>query len=301
MYKIIEKKRLSDFVISVKIYAPLVAKHAKAGQFVIVRPNCDSERIPLTISDYNRDEQTVTIAFQPVGETTAELAALNEGDYISDVCGPLGRPTETDGIKNAVVVGGGVGSAIALPVAKAFKAAGAKVTAIIGFKNQNAVILLNEFKAACDKVILVTDDGSAGEKGFVTSPLERILAENADCNCGDNGGNLGGSCGESDGVLGGKIDEVMAIGPVIMMKNVSKVTEKYGVKTVVSMNPIMIDGTGMCGGCRLNVDGKIKFACVDGPDFDGHKVDYDSLLKRNSQYAGFEAHRRENCNLFKKA
>lgn len=298
MYKIIEKKRLSDFVISVKIYAPLVAKHAKAGQFVIVRPNLDSERIPLTIADYDRDGQTVTIVFQPVGETTAELAALNEGDYISDVCGPLGRPTETSGIKNAVVVGGGVGSAIALPVAKAFKAAGAKVTAIIGFKNQNAVILLDEFKAACDKVILVTDDGSAGETGFVTSPLERILAENADCNC--DGIERGGEC---DGykLCGEKIDEVMAVGPVIMMKNVSKVTEKYGVKTIVSMNPIMIDGTGMCGGCRLNVDGKIKFACVDGPDFDGHKVDYDSLLKRNSQYAEFEAHRRENCNLFKKA
>ncbi|MDY4186521.1 MAG: sulfide/dihydroorotate dehydrogenase-like FAD/NAD-binding protein [Candidatus Borkfalkiaceae bacterium] len=298
MYKIIEKKRLSDFVISVKICAPLVAKHAKAGQFVIVRPNLDSERIPLTIADYDRDGQTVTIAFQPVGETTAELAALNEGDYISDVCGPLGRPTETSGIKNAVVVGGGVGSAIALPVAKAFKAAGAKVTAIIGFKNQNAVILLDEFKAACDKVILVTDDGSAGEKGFVTSPLERILAENADCNC--DGIESGGGC-EGYKLCGEKIDEVMAVGPVIMMKNVSKVTEKYGVKTIVSMNPIMIDGTGMCGGCRLNVDGKIKFACVDGPDFDGHKVDYDSLLKRNSQYAEFESHRRENCNLFKKA
>ena len=297
MYKIIEKKRLSDFVISVKIYAPLVAKHAKAGQFVIIRPNLDSERIPLTISDYDRDGQTVTIAFQPVGETTAELAALNEGDYISDVCGPLGRPTDTSGIKNAVVVGGGVGSAIALPVAKAFKAAGAKVTAIIGFKNQNAVILLDEFKAACDKVILVTDDGSAGEKGFVTSPLERILAENA---CGNCGNSESGEC-VGDKLCGEKIDEVMAIGPVIMMKNVSKVTEKYGVKTIVSMNPIMIDGTGMCGGCRLNVDGKIKFACVDGPDFDGHKVDYDSLLKRNSQYAEFEAHRRENCNLFKKA
>ena len=278
MYKIIKKRRLSDSVISITVYCPLAAQHAKAGQFVIVRPFSDSERIPLTISDYDRVNQTVTLCFQPVGETTAELAEIEEGGYIADVCGPLGRPTETDGIKNAVVIGGGVGSAIALPVAKAFKNAGARVTAIIGFKNEKAVILLDEFKAVCDKVILVTDDGSAGEKGFVTSPLEKILA-----------------AGETQ-----KIDEVMAIGPIVMMKNVSAITQKFGVKTVVSMNPIMIDGTGMCGGCRLNVDGKIKFACVDGPDFDGHKVDYDSLIKRNAQYGEFEKHRRENCNLFKK-
>lgn len=278
MYKIIKKRRLSDSVISITVYCPLAAKHAKAGQFVIVRPFSDSERIPLTISDYDAINQTVTLCFQPVGETTAELAEIEEGGYIADVCGPLGRPTETDGVKNAVVIGGGVGSAIALPVAKAFKKAGASVTAIIGFKNEKAVILLDEFKAVCDKVILVTDDGSAGEKGFVTSPLEKILAAEKTQ----------------------KTDEVMAIGPIVMMKNVSAITLKFGVKTVVSMNPIMIDGTGMCGGCRLNVDGKIKFACVDGPDFDGHKVDYDSLIKRNAQYGEFEKHRRENCNLFKK-
>lgn len=281
MYKILKKKKLSESVISITVYAPLAAAHAKAGQFVIVRPFSDSERIPLTISDYDKKEQTITLAFQPVGETTAELAEIEEGGFISDVCGPLGKPTETDGVKNAVVVGGGVGSAIALPVAKAFKNSGAKVTAVIGFKNKDAVILFDEFKAVCDNVILVTDDGSAGEKGFVTLPLERIL--------------------EADENSNEKTDEVMAIGPIVMMKNVSAVTKKFGVKTVVSMNPIMIDGTGMCGGCRLNVDGKIKFACVDGPDFDGHKVDYDSLVKRNSQYAEFEKRHRENCNLFKKA
>lgn len=276
MYKIIKRKALCETAISITVKAPLVAAHALAGQFVIIRPLEDSERIPLTISDYDRAEQTVTVVFQPVGETTLELASLNEGDSVHDVCGPLGKATAVEGVEHAVVIGGGVGSAIALPVAKAFKAGGAYVTAIIGFKNQSAVILREEFLAACDRLILVTDDGSLGEKGFVTEPLKRLLQTE-------------------------KISEVMAIGPVIMMKNVCAVTQPFGVKTVVSMNPIMIDGTGMCGGCRVNVGGEVKFACVDGPDFDGHKVDFDSLLARNAQYKRFEQKRRENCNLFKKA
>lgn len=275
MYKIIEKKRLSESVISMKIEAPLVARHALAGQFVIIRPLFSSERIPLTISDYSREPGTITLAFQPVGETTAELASLEIGGYVCDVCGPLGKATETSGVNSAVVIGGGVGSAIALPVAKAFKESGAKVTAVIGFKNADSVILEQEFRDACDELILVTDDGSRGQKGFVTAPLAELLSR------------------------GEKVDEVMAVGPVIMMKNVCAVTAPYNVKTIVSMNPIMIDGTGMCGGCRVNVDGKIKFACVDGPDFDGHKVDFDSLIARNAQYRQFEQSRRDDCNLFK--
>ncbi len=278
MYQIIKRKELIKTAISITIKAPLVARHAQAGQFVIIRPQENSERIPLTISDYDRAAQTITVVFQPVGETTAELAAIKEGDFVHDVCGPLGTATKTDGVKSAVVIGGGVGSAIALPVAKAFKQSGARVTAIIGFKSADFVILKDEFSAVCDKLVLVTDDGSVGSKGFVTSPLEEML-KNGDIP-----------------------EEVMAVGPVIMMKNVCAVTKPYGVKTIVSMNPIMIDGTGMCGGCRVNVGGKIKFACVDGPDFDGHQVDFDSLIARNAQYKTFEQKRRgEDCNLFKKA
>lgn len=276
MYKIVKKRALCENVISVEIEAPLVAAHAEAGQFVIIRPLEDSERVPLTVSDFDREKKTITVVFQPVGETTAELASLSEGDFVHDVCGPLGKAAEVSGVKHAVVIGGGVGSAIALPVAKAFKKSGARVTAIIGFKTKSAVILREEFLAACDRLILVTDDGSLGEKGFVTEPLSRLLAE-------------------------GTVDEVMAIGPVIMMKNVCAITKPFGVKTVVSMNPIMIDGTGMCGGCRVNVGKEVKFACVDGPDFDGHMVDFDSLMARNAQYKAFEQKHRENCNLFKKA
>lgn len=284
MYKITKRKTLSPFAESITIEAPLAAKNARAGQFVIIRPFETSERIPLTIADYDGEKGTVTLIFAPVGKTTFELASLKEGEYVSDICGPLGKATDVSGAKNVIVIGGGVGCAIALPVAKAFKKAGAFVTSVIGFKNAEAVILKKEFEENSDNLVLVTDDGSAGEKGFVTAPLKRMLEE------------------KSNGENGARFDEVVAIGPLPMMKNVCAVTRPFGVKTVVSMNPIMIDGTGMCGGCRLKVGGKIKFACVDGPDFDGHEVDFDSLSARNSQYKEFEKHERDAaCNLFKGA
>lgn len=274
-YKIVEKKVLNQSNISIKVHAPLVAAKAAAGQFVILRPLFNSERIPLTVSDYDRERGLITLIFSPVGRTTYELASLECGDYIHDVAGPLGNPTETNGVKKAVVIGGGVGSAIALPVAKAFKECGASVTAIIGFKNEDLVILKEEFESVCDRVIVATDDGSAGVKGNVCVPLEEVLKSDLP-------------------------DEVMAIGSLVMMKYVCALTAKYNVKTVVSMNPIMIDGTGMCGGCRLCVDGKMKFACVDGPDFDGSKVDFDKLICSNKRYAEQEDLAREKyCMLMR--
>lgn len=275
-YKILKKEYLNRNNLLIQVHAPLVAYKARAGQFVILRPFCDSERIPLTISDYDSGAGVITLIFVPIGETTAELASLNVGNEICDVCGPLGNPTETDGIKEAVVIGGGVGAAIALPVAKELKNNGAEVTAILGFRNKDLIILEKEFLSVCDKVIVTTDDGSYGEKGSVVVPLNALLSES-------------------------KPDCVIAIGSVVMMKFVSLATKPFGVKTVVSMNPIMIDGTGMCGGCRLTVGGETRFACVDGPDFDGHLVDFDELLKANARFSGFEHKRKESCGLFSKA
>lgn len=276
MYKIVKKQELNPTVTLMEVEAPLVAKKAKAGQFIIFRAKEDSERIPLTIAGYDRDKGTVDIIFQIVGAGTEILNSLNEGDYIMDFVGPLGRPTETEGLKKVAVVGGGVGCAIAYPVAKALHEQGTQVTSIVGFRSKDLIILEDEFRAASEDYILMTDDGSAGEKGLVTEPLDKLLAS------------------------GEQFDEVIAIGPLIMMKFVVATTKKYNVKTIVSMNPIMVDGTGMCGGCRLTVGGETKFACVDGPDFDGFLVDFDEAMARGSVYKPFETKAREEaCNLLK--
>lgn len=277
MYKILRKQCLNPTVTRMDVEAPLIAKKAEPGQFIILRVDADGERIPLTIADYDREAGWVSIIFQIVGATTEKLNHLEEGDFIHDFVGPLGKPTETDGLKKVAVVGGGVGCAIAYPVAKKMHEKGINVTSIVGFRNKDLVILEDEFKACSDKFVMMTDDGSYGTKGLVTNALEDLI--------------LGGE----------KFDEVIAIGPVIMMKFVCKTTGKYGVKTVISMNPIMVDGTGMCGGCRLTVGGETKFACVDGPDFDGHLVDFDEAMARGSMYKPFERKRHEEtCNLFKK-
>ena len=277
MFKIVKRRELNPTVTELAIEAPLIAKKAKAGQFIIVRAGEDSARIPLTIAGTDPEAGTVTIILQVVGGGTLELNALAEGECVHDFVGPLGKATEIEGLKNVCVVGGGVGCAIALPVARALHEQGTKVTGIIGFRNKDLVILEDEFRACCDELILVTDDGSYGTKGLVTMPLEEKINAGAD------------------------FDEVIAIGPLVMMKFVVKTTKPHNVKTVVSMNPLMVDGTGMCGGCRLSVGGEIKFACVDGPDFDGHKVDWDIAVKRNQMYRDFEMHKHEEtCNLFKK-
>ena len=277
MYKILKKDFLNPTVCRMVVAAPLIAKKAQPGQFVILRALEDSERIPLTISDYDAENGTVTIIFQLVGEGTMELATLCDNDSICDFAGPLGRPSQLDGLKKVAVIGGGVGCAIAYPVAKKLKENGCCVHSIVGFRNKDLLILEKEFIAASDKLVVMTDDGSYGEKGLVTAALEQLIAE------------------------GNQYDEVIAIGPLVMMKFVCKVTEKYNIKTTVSMNPIMIDGTGMCGGCRLTVDGKTQFACVDGPDFDGHKVDFDEAISRSSMYKEFETYKREAaCNLLSK-
>ncbi len=277
MNKIIAKKNLNPTVTLMEVEAPLIAKKAQPGQFIILRVDENGERIPLTVADYDREKGTITIIFQIVGATTEKLNHLKEGEYIHDFVGPLGTPSHLDGLKKVAVVGGGVGCAIAYPVAKKLHELGAEVHSVVGFRNKDLVILEDEFKAASDKYVMMTDDGSYGEKGLVTDALKKLIEE----------GNL--------------YDEVIAIGPVVMMKFVSKLTKEYGIKTVVSMNPIMIDGTGMCGGCRLTVGGKTKFACVDGPDFDGHEVDFDEALNRGSMYRDFERHAYEEaCNLFKK-
>ena len=277
MYKILRKQCLNPTVTRMDVEAPLIAKKAEPGQFIILRVDADGERIPLTIADYDREAGWVSIIFQIVGATTEKLNHLEEGDFIHDFVGPLGKPTETDGLKKVAVVGGGVGCAIAYPVAKKMHEKGINVTSIVGFRNKDLVILEDEFKACSDKFVMMTDDGSYGTKGLVTNALEDLI--------------LGGE----------KYDEVIAIGPVIMMKFVCKTTEKYGVKAVIRMNPIMVDGTGMCGGCRLTVGGETKFACVDGPDFDGHLVDFDEAMARGSMYKPFERKRHEEtCNLFKK-
>ncbi len=273
MYKILEKKVLNPTVVQITVDAPHAARHAKAGQFIILRADQDGERVPFTIAAADPEKGTVTIIYQVVGASTRKLMALEEGDELADFAGPLGRPSEIEG-ENVVIIGGGVGCAIALPTAKAFHDAGKNVTTIVGFRNKDLVILEDEFKAVSDTYYLMSDDGSVGEKGLVTAKLKELI-EN-----------------------GQKIDKVIAIGPLIMMKFVCVLTKEYDIPTVVSMNPIMIDGTGMCGGCRLVVDGQMRFACVDGPDFDGHKVDFDSAMSRNGAYKEKEHHDYEEaCRL----
>ena len=264
MFTIMKRRELNPTVTELWIKAPLIAKKAKAGQFIIVRAKEDSERIPLTIAGFDREAGTVSIIFQVVGAGTMQLNALKEGEAVHDFVGPLGKATEIEGLKNVCVVGGGVGCAIALPIAQALHEQGTKVTGIVGFRNKDLVILEDEFRACCDEFIIMTDDGSYGEKGVVTAPLEKKIVE------------------------GANFDEVITIGPLIMMKFVVKTTKPHNVKTVVSMNPIMVDGTGMCGGCRLTVGGKTKFACVDGPDFDGHLVDFDEAIMRSRMYKAEE-------------
>ncbi|MBQ2272966.1 MAG: sulfide/dihydroorotate dehydrogenase-like FAD/NAD-binding protein [Clostridia bacterium] len=276
-YRILMKKVLNPTVTMMDIEAPLVAKKADAGQFIILRVDSEGERIPLTVAGYDRTRRTVRIIFQVVGATTAALNQKEEGDFIEDFVGPLGNKTETDGLKKVCIVGGGVGCAIALPVAQKLHELGCEVHSIVGFRSQDLVILQEEFAAASDRLTLMTDDGTAGRKGLVTEPLAEALK---------NGENY---------------DEIIAIGPLVMMKFVVATARPYGVKTVVSMNPIMIDGTGMCGGCRLTVGGVTKFACVDGPEFDGYEVDFDEAMERSVLYRDFERHAYENtCNLFRK-
>ena len=260
MYKILRRKQLNDTVVRLDVEAPFIAKKAKAGQFIILRIDERGERMPLTIADTNAEEGSVSIIFQIVGQTTMLLSQMKEGDFLLDFVGPLG-----------------VGNAIAYPSAKALFNMGVDVDVIAGFRSKDIVILEDEYKEVCNRLFITTDDGTYGEKGFVTNKLQDLI---------DAGNNY---------------DLVIAIGPIPMMKFVSKVTEPYNIKTLVSLNPIMIDGTGMCGGCRVTVGGEIKFACVDGPDFDGHQVDYDELMKRNSTYREFEAHDRENCRMYKAA
>ena len=277
MYKILRKQVLNPTVTLMEIEAPFVARKAEPGQFIILRVDENGERIPLTIADFNREQGSVTIIFQIVGATTELLNHKNEGECIQDFVGPLGKASECEGLKKVCVVGGGVGCAIAYPTAKKMHQLGADVTVIAGFRNKDLVILEDEFRVASDKFILMTDDGSYGTQGFVTNALEELLKN------------------------GEAFDEVVAIGPLPMMKFVCRLTKEYGVKTVVSMNPIMIDGTGMCGGCRLSVGGETKFACVDGPDFDGHLVDFDAAMDRGSMYKPFERKAHEEiCNLFAK-
>lgn len=282
MYKILRKKSLNPTVTQMEIEAPLVAKKAKPGQFIILRVDADGERIPLTVAGTNAEEGSVKIIFQIVGATTEKLNHKQQGEFLQDFVGPLGVPTKTEGIKKVCIIGGGVGCAIAMPVAQAFQKLGADVTSIIGFRDKNLVILEDEFTACSNRMFLMTDDGSYGRHGNVTVPLKEMLE------------------------AGEKFDMIIAIGPLVMMKFVVLTAKPFGVPVTVSMNPIMIDGTGMCGGCRLtlNQDGKkvTKFACVDGPDFNGYEVDFDEAMSRGRMYADFERHAyEETCNLFKKA
>ena len=277
MYRIVTKKPLNANVTLFEIEAPLVAKKAEPGQFIILRVDEEGERIPLTIAGFNREKGTVTIIVQIVGATTVKLNALNEGDCLQDFVGPLGNATETEGLKKVAVVGGGVGCAIALPVAQKLHEEGCEVHSVIGFRTKDIVILEDEFRACSSVIKIMTDDGTYGEQGLVTNALEELI------------------------LAGNQYDEVIAIGPLVMMKFVTLTTKKYNVPTIVSMSPIMVDGTGMCGGCRLTVGGETKFACVDGPDFDGFKVDFDEAISRGAIYKEFERHAYEDaCNLYKK-
>ena len=276
MNRILEREALNPTVTRLKVEAPLIARKAEPGQFVILRTDEDGERIPLTVADFDREEGSVTVIFQVVGATTEKLNHLKPGDRLHDFVGPLGRATHTEGLKKVAVVGGGVGCAIAYPVTKKLHEQGCEVHAIVGFRNQDLVILEKEFRQASSRFVPMSDDGSWGEKGLVTDALRRLIES------------------------GEQYDEVITIGPLIMMKFVCKLTKEFGVKTVASMNPIMIDGTGMCGGCRLTVGGKMRFACVDGPEFDGHEIDFDEAMARNTAYRDFERHAyEETCNLFK--
>ena len=277
MVRVRKKEGLNETVSKMVLEAPMIAKKAQPGQFVIVRAKEESERIPLTIADYDRKEGTVTIIYQIVGAGTMELDTVREGEYVQDLVGPLGKASETEGLHKVAVVGGGVGCAIAYPLAKKLHGQGAEVHSVVGFRSRDLVILEEEFCAVSDQLCMMTDDGSYGQKGLVTQALEELI------------------------LAGNEYDEVIAIGPLAMMKFVSLLTKKYGIKTVVSMNPIMIDGTGMCGGCRLTVGGQTKFACVDGPDFDGHEVDFGEAMHRGAMYREFEAHAREEaCRLYQK-
>ena len=277
MVRVRKKEGLNETVSKMVLEAPMIAKKAQPGQFVIVRAKKESERIPLTIADYDRKEGTVTIIYQIVGAGTMELDTVREGEYVQDLVGPLGKASETEGLHKVAVVGGGVGCAIAYPLAKKLHGQGAEVHSVVGFRSRDLVILEEEFCAVSDQLCVMTDDGSYGQKGLVTQALEELI------------------------LAGNEYDEVIAIGPLAMMKFVSLLTKKYGIKTVVSMNPIMIDGTGMCGGCRLTVGGQTKFACVDGPDFDGYEVDFDEAMHRGAMYREFEAHAREAaCRLYQK-
>lgn len=276
MFLVTKRKELNPTVTLLEVEAPRVAKKAKAGQFIILRVDEEGERIPLTVADTNPDAGTVTIIFQIVGATTEKLNHIPEGGYLHDFVGPLGVPSHIEGLKKVAVVGGGVGCAIAYPIAKALHNQGTEVHSIVGFRNKDLVILEEEFNEVSDLVKMMTDDGSHGEKGLVTNALKALIDS------------------------GEQYDEVIAIGPLVMMKFVAQLTKEYGIKTTVSMNPIMIDGTGMCGGCRLTVGGETKFACVDGPDFDGHLVDFDEAIQRSRMYFERERHHHEaTCNLFK--
>lgn len=277
MYRILEKKELNPTVTLMKIDAPAVAKKANPGQFIILRTDADGERIPLTVADYDRTGGSVTVIFQIVGATTERLNRMRAGDCLHDFVGPLGRATQTEGKQKVAVVGGGVGCAIAYPVAKKFYTQGTEVHTVAGFRTRDLVILESEFAAVSHRFIRMSDDGSWGEKGLVTDALRRLIES------------------------GEKYDEVITIGPLPMMKFVCLLTKELGIPTVASMNPIMIDGTGMCGGCRLTVGGKTRFACVDGPEFDGHQIDFDEAIARSSMYRSFERHaHEETCNLFRK-
>ena len=272
MFPIVKKRVLNPTVTLMEIEAPLVARKALPGQFIIFRIDEEGERIPLTIAGYDREKGTVTIIFQKVGYTTEKLDTLNEGDALLDFVGPLGEPSHTEGVKRAAVIGGGLGVAIAYPQAKALHEAGCEVDLIVGFRNEDLIILQDELTAACTELTVMTDDGSNGNKGFVTQALSAKLE------------------------AGIKYDEVIAIGPLPMMRAVCDITKPYEVKTIVSMNPIMIDGTGMCGGCRITVGGQTKFACVDGPDFDGHLVDWDEAIARGRMYRPEEAKAKEKLH-----
>ena len=272
MYPIVKKRVLNETVTLMEIQAPLVARKAQPGQFIIFRIDKEGERVPLTIAGYDREKGTVTIIFQKVGYTTEKLDLLNEGDALLDFVGPLGEPSHTDGIRRAAVIGGGLGVAIAYPQAKALHDAGAEVDLIVGFRNEHLIILQDELTAACTELTVMTDDGSNGHKGFVTQALAEKLEK------------------------GTQYDVVIAIGPMPMMKAVCDLTKPYGVKTIVSMNPIMIDGTGMCGGCRVTVGGETKFACVDGPDFDGHQVDWNEAMARSRMFRPEEARAKEKLH-----
>lgn len=277
MFEILSRQELNSTVVRISVHAPLIAQKAEPGQFVILRAGMDSERIPLTIADYDRAGGSITLIFQLVGAGTMELGRMQVGERLQDLVGPLGKATETEGLHKVCVVGGGVGSAIACPIAKKLHMQGAVVHCVVGFRTRDLVILEDEFRTISDELHLLTDDGSYGEKGLVTNALEALI------------------------LAGNQYDEVIAIGPLVMMKFVSLTTKKYNVKTIVSMNPIMVDGTGMCGGCRLTVGGETKFACVDGPDFDGHQVDFDEAMRRGEMYREFEQHARETaCKLFPK-